>query len=145
MKLKCNPCGVPSLLSNNTYVSDVLAKANILSSYYQLIYLYWRKKYSKKKAQVPSNNAWHINIDVQGVLTTIDVHKAYGPDNVLPRVLKETAYIIAPLCHLIIQRIVTIRWSTTKLETSKTICPSSRKMIAPHHPTMHYNFTQGFW
>jgi len=38
-----------------------------------------------------------ININMQGVLDLLDVHKAYGPNNIPPRILKEAAYIIAPL------------------------------------------------
>jgi len=41
-----------------------------------------------------------INVDMLGVLDlliTLDIHKAYGPDNIPPRVQKESAYIITSL------------------------------------------------
>jgi len=98
-KLKHDPCGVSSLLSNNTYVSDALAKASILNSYYQSI-ITEENDNIPDKGPSPFPTIPSININMQGVLDLIkalDVHKAYGPDNIPQRVLKEVAYIIAPL------------------------------------------------
>jgi len=51
------------------------------------------------RAQIPSKNLY-ININIQGalhIIITLDVHKTYGTDHIPPRVLKETAYTIAPV------------------------------------------------
>ena len=47
-----------------------------------------------------------LNIDLVGVqklLEDLDVHKASGPDNIPPRLLKDTADLMAPLLTLIFQ------------------------------------------
>ena len=102
-KLKRDPCGVSSLLSNNTYASDALGKANILNSHYQSIFTEENDNIPDK-GPTPFPTMLDINITMQGVLCITDVHKAYGPDNIPPRVLKEAAHVIAPLLTELFRR-----------------------------------------
>ena len=91
---------------NNTYVSDALAKANILNSHYQSIFTEENDNIPDK-GPTPFPTMPDININMQGVLDLInalDVHKAYGPDNIPPRVLKEAAHVIAPLLTELFRR-----------------------------------------
>ena len=54
----------------------------------------------------PIPNIAQLSVEVEGVLsllTNIDPHKATGPDNIPPRLLRETAYQMAPLLSFIFQ------------------------------------------
>jgi len=83
-----------------------IRRSSILNSYYQSIFTEENNNIPDKGLS-PFPTMPDININMQGVLDllkALDVHKAYGPDNIPPRVLKEAAYIIAPLVTELFRR-----------------------------------------
>ena len=69
------------------------------------------------------------------LLITLDVHKAYGPDNIPPKVLKETAYIIAPLVTELFRK--SLQSGDIPLDRRPAnITPYLREAIVPPHPTI---------
>jgi len=101
---KCDQVSIPPLEVNGLTVTDSQEKANAINKQFVSIY-------TKEDASVPSDlgtspydSVAIEDISVEGVaklLTDLQSHKAHGPDNIPARLLKETAFNMAPLLTLI--------------------------------------------
>ena len=100
---KADPIGISSLKSGNDVITGDKEKADCLNRYFSSIFTIENDDVIANAA--PSYpDMPDIEVAVQGVLkllSTIDTKKACGPDELSPRVLKETCQEIAPVLTFI--------------------------------------------
>jgi len=100
---KSDPVGISSLKSNgNTIISDS-AKAECLTSYFASVFTV-EDVNTMPSLTKSCKNMPDIQVTVNGVLkllTSIDVKKSTGPDELSPRILKESCDEIAPVLTFI--------------------------------------------
>ena len=97
---------INALLFNGETYTDSAAKANILNN--QFVSVFTKDDHSTLPIMGgnPIPDIEQLSIGVNGVynlLVNIDPHKATGPDGIPSRLLKETAYQMAPLLTFIFQ------------------------------------------
>ena len=84
---------------SKVYSTDFV-KANALNKLLSLLSIYTRWKYcTTRKGNVLYPDMPTIEVDAAGIaklLLEIDPYKAMGPDKILPQLLKESSYEIAP-------------------------------------------------
>ena len=97
---------INTLCSNGHTYTDSRAKADVLNNYFSTVFT------NEDLTSLPTINSDPIpdisplNIDpvrVLKLLEYLDAHKAPGPANIPPRLLKDTADLMAPLLTLIFQ------------------------------------------
>jgi len=96
---KSDPVGIPSLKSNGNIITDDHAKAECINNYFASVFTHENldtiPSPTKRLQSMPD-----IEITTPGVLkllANIDVRKSTGPDELSPRILKESCNEIAPI------------------------------------------------
>ena len=97
---------INALLFNGETYTDIAAKANILNN--QFVSVFTKDDHSilpiMRGNPIPDIEQLSIGVNgVYNLLVNIDPHKATGPDGIPSRLLKETAYQMAPLVTFIFQ------------------------------------------
>ena len=97
---------INTLLFNGETYTDSAAKANILNN--QFVSVFTKDDHSilpiMRGNPIPDIEQLSIGVNgVYNLLVNIDPHKATGPDGIPSRLLKETAYQMAPLLTFIFQ------------------------------------------
>ena len=89
---KKDPCSVSPLRSEGVLISDAPGKSNILNNQYCSVFTNedTTNILSKGPSQTPDIPAIKVSVNgVKTLLQELKPHKASGPDNISPRVLKE--------------------------------------------------------
>ena len=97
---------INTLHLNGEIHTDSEIKANILNNQFVSVFTEEDRLPLPNLSGEPIPNIAQLSVEVEGVLsllTNIDPHKATGPDNIPPRLLRETAYQMAPLLTFIFQ------------------------------------------
>ena len=95
---------IPPLDVNGLLVSDSQEKANAINKQFLSVYTEEDVSTLPDLGASPYNSIITEDITVEGVarlLADIQSHKAHGPDEIPARLLKETAYNMAPILTLI--------------------------------------------
>ena len=95
---------INTLCSNGHTYTDSRAKADVLNNYFSTVFTNEDLTSLPTIDSDPIPDISPLNIDLVGVqklLEDLDAHKALGPDNIPPRLLKDTADLMAPLLTLI--------------------------------------------
>ena len=99
-------CEIPPLVYNGVTHTDDLTKANILNNQFTSVFTNENTLYIPKLQGVPYPIIQSIQIHQDGVtqlMQQLDYSKAYGPDKIPGRLLKETANELSPPLTLIFQ------------------------------------------
>ena len=91
---------IPSLEANGTTVSDAQGKAELINQHFTSVFTHENTSTLPDLGASPFNTIVVDNINGGGVarlLADLQGHKAHGPDGIPARLLKETAYGMAPL------------------------------------------------
>ena len=97
---------INTLCSNGHTYTDSKAKADVLNNYFSTVFTNEDLTSLPTIDSDPIPDISPLNIDpvgVQKLLECLDAHKALDTDNIQPRLLKETADLMAPLLTLIFQ------------------------------------------
>ena len=99
-------CEVPPLVCNGATHTDDLTKANVLYNQFTSVFTNERTSYIPKPQGTPYPTIQSIQIHQDGVIQLmqqLDYSKAYGPDKIPGRLLKETAVELSSPLTLIFQ------------------------------------------
>ena len=91
---------IPPLEVNGVIVSDVQEKAELINQQFTSVFTHENTFTLPDIGASPFSTIVEDNIHVDGVvklLSDLQGHKAHGPDGIPARLLKETAYSMAPL------------------------------------------------
>ena len=102
--LKNDAFGINKLRGNGILKTDTLDKANICNRQFQSAFTRESDAEIPFKGTSPFTPMGEITVDPNGVLNLLNnlkVHKAFGPDGLSDRVLKECSSEIAPILALI--------------------------------------------
>ena len=97
--------GIPPLSHNGHTITDSTHKANILNDYFSSVFTTEDTQCTLTPDESPYLDIQPISItyaDVSQLLTTLDVHKAPGPDKIPSHLLQLASQEIAPVLTLII-------------------------------------------
>ena len=107
---KSDKVGIAALRKNGIVHTDPINKATILNQQFQSAFTekasYTQDEF-EAQCKMPPNQyttSSDITFDVNGIaklLSHLSPHKAAGPDNIRPRILKELAHEIAPILSII--------------------------------------------
>ena len=109
---KSDKCGVAPLRKNGRLETDTTNKANILNEQFQSVFssstnidreeFYNQNYMADSQEDYPDSGDINItNTGVEKLLNNLNPHKAAGPDNIRPMVLKELASKISPILSII--------------------------------------------
>ena len=104
-KQKLDHVGIPPLSHNGHTITDSTHKANILNDYFSSVFTTEDTQCTLTPDESPYLDIQPISItyaDVSQLLTTLDVHKAPGPDKIPSHLLQLASQEIAPVLTLII-------------------------------------------
>ena len=104
--LRKEQISINTLHLNGEIHTDSEIKANILNNQFVSVFTEEDRLPLPNLSGEPIPNITQLSVEVEGVLSlliNIDPHKATGPDNIPPRLLRETAYQMAPLLTFIFQ------------------------------------------
>ena len=104
-KQKLDQVGIPPLSHNGYTITDSTHKANILNDYFSSVFTTEDTQCTLTPDESPYLDIQPISItyaDVSQLLTTLDVHKAPGPDKIPSHLLQLASQEIAPVLTLII-------------------------------------------
>ena len=98
-----NDSAIPTLQQNNQAASSSIDKANLLNDFFSSCFNHQQPPLTKSDLdkfpvdpdQCPDNLLCHED-DVVQLLSSLDINKASGADNISARMLKATAHSIAP-------------------------------------------------
>ena len=98
-----NDSAIPTLQQNNQAASSSIDKANLLNNFFSSCFNHQQPPLTKSDLdkfpvdpdQCPDDLLCHED-DVVQLLSSLDINKASGPDNISARMLKATAHSIAP-------------------------------------------------
>ena len=99
-KKRRDQVSIPSLEANGIIASDPQEKAELINQQFTSVFTHENTSTLPDLGTSPFNTIEVDNIYVDGVakfLADLQGHKAHGPDSIPARLLKETAYNMAPL------------------------------------------------
>ena len=105
LKQKLDHVGIPPLSHNGHTITDSTHKANILNDYFSSVFTTEDTQCTLTPDESPYLDIQPISItyaDVSQLLTTLNVHKAPGPDKIPSHLLQLASQEIAPVLTLII-------------------------------------------